>query len=85
MTSISVDLELIDLNFGLVDHALIACPSCDELLVIHQPDVQSPDHLLGTCDGCPAWFLLDLAAGVMLRLPAVEALREPSLRRGAVA
>lgn len=35
------------------------CPHCGEVLVLHQPCVESPERLLGTCPGCMGWFLLD--------------------------
>jgi hypothetical protein len=86
MTSILLGLDLIRLTSGLADASGIECPGCDDLLVIHQPDEQSPDHLLGTCRECGAWFLIDEAGELMLRLPAVGALRDAqSASRGAVA
>ena len=86
MTSISVDLDLIRLTSSPFDCLMIPCPSCDDRLVIHQPDEQSPDRLLGTCEGCRDWFLLDEAGEVMVRLPNLEALRGTQLSlRGALA
>jgi len=76
MTSILVRLDLSDVTSGLAASSSMQCPNCDDPLVMHQPDEQSPDRLLGTCEECGAWFLLDLAGEVMVRLPDVESLRE---------
>ena len=35
------------------------CPHCGEVLILHQPCVESPERLLGTCPACMGWFLLD--------------------------
>ena len=35
------------------------CPQCGEGLTLHQPDEALPDRLLGTCDECKGWFLLN--------------------------
>lgn len=36
------------------------CRACDELLTLHQPEEDAPGHLLGTCGGCGAWFLVEV-------------------------
>ena len=35
------------------------CPNCGDELLIHQPDPETPDRLLGTCDECKSWYLLN--------------------------
>ncbi len=40
----------------------LTCPCCKQSLVIHQPDSQNPDRLLGTCSHCSTWALLDVGA-----------------------
>jgi hypothetical protein len=45
------------------------CDTCGAPLDVHQPDADLPDRLLGTCQGCKAWWLLDGEAGLMARLP----------------
>jgi hypothetical protein len=40
----------------LVPQAL--CLRCEGPLDRHQPDVQQPDRVLGTCPTCGAWYLL---------------------------
>jgi uncharacterized protein YbaR (Trm112 family) len=54
----------------------ILCPDCQDLLTIHQPDIESPDRLLGVCPECRAWFLVEDTHGIMVRLPDQDALRE---------
>ncbi len=86
MTSILFGLDLIRPTSGLADRSGIKCPICDDLLVIHQPDERSPDHLLGTCLECGTWFLIYGGEELMLRLPEVEAVRDAiSSSRGASA
>jgi hypothetical protein len=76
MTSIRLSLDLIRLTSGLPDHAGSACPVCEGVLAIHQPDEQSPERLLGTCMECRSWFLIDEAGALMLRLPEAADLDE---------
>ena len=43
-----------------ISDARVQCPDCKEALDMHQPDERSPERLLGTCQGCSAWFLIDM-------------------------
>lgn len=52
----------------------VLCARCQSALERHQPDAEQPDRLLGTCGACGSWFLLDLAASVMIALPVSEIL-----------
>jgi hypothetical protein len=47
----------------------VECPSCRDLLTVHQPDVEGPDRLLGVCPACHDWFLIDASVEVIARLP----------------
>ncbi len=86
MKSIYLDLDLIGLDANPNGPLRVGCPSCLDDLTVHQPDQQSPDRLLGTCEECRAWFLIDTDGGIMVRLPSVEAFRGTQLSpRGAVA
>lgn len=58
------------IRFELASEVL--CARCQAVLARHQPDDEQPDRLLGTCDGCGAWFLLDLVKSVMITLPDTE-------------
>jgi hypothetical protein len=67
MNSTSLILDLIRMRSDPGDRSGVACPGCRHVLTLHQPDPQFPDRLLGTCDVCRAWSLIDSAAGLMLR------------------
>src|SRR5438874_983801 len=75
MTSIILTLDLIRLTPDPDDASELACPACHAVLVLHQPDPQLPDRLLGICEECRAWFLIDAAGEVMVRLPDEDDLR----------
>jgi hypothetical protein len=51
----------------------IACMSCDIKLDLHQPNLACPDRLLGICEGCQRWYIVDLVPGeeeaVMVLVP----------------
>lgn len=57
------------------------CPRCDNPLDLHQPDENSPEDLLATCDSCSGWFFVwqtgrqgrDL---LLLELPSREAIED---------
>ncbi len=48
------------------------CANCNSELVMHQPDEQLPERLLGTCSKCHSWYLIDAAEGVMILLPEIQ-------------
>ena len=76
MTSVPLALNRIRLDGKLDDSKRVRCPACRDYLFLHQPDEECPDRLLGTCDECRAWFLIDAAGKVMVRLPNEEELRD---------
>jgi hypothetical protein len=76
MTSIHLALEIIRLRPGIDDLSDIDCPDCHAPMIIHQPDESLPDRLIGICDSCTGWFLIEAAAGLIVRLPDDEALRD---------
>ncbi len=69
MTSMSFSLQIARLDPVAGDLSGVACPACRGSLVFHQPDARLPDRLIATCETCPAWFLLDAAFAVLIRLP----------------
>ena len=75
MTSISLALDRIHPSRVSDDAAGMACPRCHACLSIHQPDQELPDRLLGTCDECRTWFLINAASGVIVQLPSEEELK----------
>lgn len=58
------------------DAAELPCAGCGGELEIHQPDVDRPDQLLGTCPECGTWFLVDGVTRAMQALPDVRSLRD---------
>jgi hypothetical protein len=76
MTSVPLALNRIRLDGKLDDSKRVRCPACRDHLFLHQPDEECPDRLLGTCDECRAWFLIDAAGKVMVRLPDEAELRD---------
>jgi hypothetical protein len=45
---------------GSVFSRPLRCPRCRQSLELHQPDVELPDRLLGTCFHCRTWALLEV-------------------------
>jgi hypothetical protein len=76
MASIHLALDLIRIDANSGGLSSLPCPGCHEGLALHQPDPQLPDRLLGTCGECHAWFLILAIAGLMVRLPDEEDLRD---------
>lgn len=58
------------------------CLNCASELTLHQPDMDLPERLLGICEACKYWYLIDLVRdanqGVMVCLPDIEVVRELS-------
>ena len=76
MTSILLTLDLIRLTPDPDDPSEVACPRCHASLLLHQPDQQMPERLLGTCAECQTWFLINAIANVMVRLPDEQDFRD---------
>ncbi len=58
----------------------LCCPHCQVSLNLHQPDLEQPSQLLGTCDDCSRWFYLveselDWEGTLLFELPSPEAIR----------
>ena len=49
------------------------CLVCDAYLELYQPDADAPDRLVGICERCSRWYLIDIVPGtddaVMILLP----------------
>ncbi len=78
MTSIVLSLDLIRLTTDPDDPLVPVVPraSCPGSLVLHQPDEDMPDRLLGTCKECRTWFLVDGDTELMVKLPDETTLRD---------
>ena len=46
------------------------CLGCGSSLALHQPDGDAPQRLLGTCDRCGRWHLIDCDGSFVVLLPA---------------
>ena len=55
--------------------------ACEESLLIHQPDVDAPERLLGTCESCGSWHLIDGDRAVTVLLPDAAELRDAEVAR----
>ncbi len=64
------------------DPVAAECLNCSSDLTLHQPDMNTPERLLGVCESCKHWYLIDLvpdvSQGVMVWLPDQEVVRELS-------
>jgi hypothetical protein len=53
--------------------------ACDVDLDLHQPDTEIPERLLGTCEACGRWYLIDAVSetdeAVMISLPEGASIR----------
>ncbi len=58
------------------------CLDCSEPLSLSRPDLQPPVRLIGICEQCRHWYLVDLvpdlSAGILCRLPDIEVIRSLS-------
>jgi hypothetical protein len=75
MDSTFVVMDLIRLPFHVDEPSNIRCGKCFEELDRHQLDIERPSRMLGTCDSCKSWYLIDLEEGVMVLLPDGSDLR----------
>ncbi|SIO66062.1 hypothetical protein SAMN05444166_7944 [Singulisphaera sp. GP187] len=75
MDSVFVAMDLVRLPLRFDECLDIHCEKCDEELERHQLDIELPGRMLGTCELCKAWYLIDLEGGVMVLLPDESDLR----------
>jgi hypothetical protein len=89
MASIQIRLAgSIPMSFDVVAHPVVlvsastalVCPECLSPLVLHQPDEDQPDKLLGTCFVCFRWFLLieiedTCSRTLLVELPCADRIR----------
>ena len=61
------------------------CLSCNNVLELSQPDSQLPDRMVGVCEACGRWYVIDFLSAtgeaVMLLLPDGDALRSAHIGR----
>jgi hypothetical protein len=49
------------------------CERCGAVLTLHQPNVDHPDRLLGTCDECKSWYVTSRQPMGLVYLPLPDA------------
>ncbi len=79
---VSTDLDVLRFPTALKRPVRTHCLNCSLPLALSQPDLDSPDRLLGVCKQCKHWFLIHLIAdqseGLLCQLPDIEVIREHS-------
>jgi hypothetical protein len=78
---IAVPLKVAPLSSRARSRAGAACLGCGSALQLHQPDGDAPQRLLGTCDCCGGWHLIDCDESVVVLLPEATALCDPQAVR----
>ena len=77
---VSVRLQASTVSTPLDDVISIDCTGCAQSLDLHQPDAALPNRMLGTCEACQAWYLIEFSSegtsAVILRLPTAGVLHE---------
>jgi hypothetical protein len=72
--TVQTRLTQTDLPMDAAAEGDVCCSVCSKQLILHQPDFDRPDRLLGVCPKCRAWFVVDRQGGTLLCLP------EPGVR-----
>ncbi len=76
----SVKLHFLRFPALFEDPFAAECLNCASDLTLHQPDMNTPERLLGVCESCKHWYLIDLvpdlSQGVMVWLPDQEVVRD---------
>jgi len=76
--SLPVTMPVSALSHSPADSDWVCCLNCGEHLDQIQPETQLPERLVGSCDHCGRWYLLDWdpgsLKGLMVLLPSHEEL-----------
>jgi hypothetical protein len=71
--TISIEMGFSKISHCEKDAVWVCCLNCDSPLGLTQPEAEEPERLIGTCNHCGHWYLLDWHPrsheGVMLLLP----------------
>ena len=80
--TVSAKLDILRFDLGVELPARARCLNCSDPLSLSQPDPDSPERLIGICEHCKHWFLIDLepdlSTGTFCRLPDIEVIRSLS-------
>jgi len=81
---VSAPLDVLHFPAAIASPKGPSCLNCSCPLSLSQPDLDLPERLLGICEQCKHWFLIDMVPhegeGTMVRLPEAQVIR--SLSRG---
>ena len=76
---VSAHLDVLQFPAAIENPKGPSCLNCSSRLSLSQPDLELPERLLGICDKCKYWFLIDLVPqegeGLMVRLPEAQVIR----------
>jgi hypothetical protein len=79
---VAAELEVLLFPAAIERPVRAHCLNCDLPLSLSQPDLDSPERLLGVCEQCKHWFvihlILDQSQGLLCRLPDIEVIRQLS-------
>ena len=79
---VTANLEILRFPTPFASSVGANCLNCSWPLSLSQPDLNSPERLLGVCEQCKHWFLIDLipeqSEGIIARLPETQIIRSLS-------
>ena len=79
------DLEVLRSPAAVQGPVRARCVNCSLPLSLSQPDINSPERLLGVCSKCKHWFLIELipnqTEGFLCRLTEIELIRQLSVEQ----
>jgi hypothetical protein len=82
---VSADMDLLRFPTAVQGPIRARCVNCSLPLSLSQPDMNSPERLLGVCEQCKHWFLIDLipnqTRGILCRLPDIKLIRQLSVEQ----
>jgi uncharacterized protein YbaR (Trm112 family) len=76
--SLPVTMPVTGIAHCPVDSEWVCCLNCEQHLGLVQPETQEPERLVGICESCGRWYLIDWhpgsRQGLMILLPEHEKL-----------
>jgi hypothetical protein len=75
MDSVFVAMDLIRIPLHYEEPSEVLCSRCFCALERHQLDIELPSRIVGSCESCKAWYLIDVEEGLMVLLPDEQDLR----------
>jgi hypothetical protein len=79
---VSAHLDVLHFPAAIPSPTGPSCLNCASPLSLSQPDLDMPERLLGICEQCKYWFLIDMlpdqTEGTIVRLPEAQVIRSLS-------